>query len=118
MVTGDTRDVEDILKHFKNIKWVHNLYAGCESILESNTLKGSQNITLTHCKNVSDVPLSEFACTSALYFLRHIPFFENLKRNKEWHARIPLPLLNKRTVAVFGYGAIGKEVGRIFKQGF
>eukprot|EP01015_Nassula_variabilis_P037163 TRINITY_DN978_c0_g1_i2.p1 TRINITY_DN978_c0_g1~~TRINITY_DN978_c0_g1_i2.p1 ORF type:complete len:260 (+),score=66.36 TRINITY_DN978_c0_g1_i2:77-856(+) len=97
---------------------IRDRYTGCERILQSDLLRNNDKIVLTNCRDVSKIPLSEFAAGSTLYFLRNFPFFEEQKRKREWHARIPLPFLNQKHVAIFGYGSVGVEVGRVFKQAF
>lgn len=91
------------------IAWVHNLWAGVDSLLFPE-LK-SLSTVLTNAKGVYAEPLAEFVILACLYFAKDVP---RLLRNQQSSIWEPFgnQLISGKTIGIFGYGEIGKAVAK------
>jgi len=89
------------------LRWVHSRAAGLESVLFPELAESS--VTLTNSTGVFSQPLGEFALAVILFFNKEL---RRLVRNQEAGVWEPfdIPALGGQTVAIIGYGDIGRAV--------
>lgn len=93
-----------------NLRWIHALSAGVESILFDEL--AASEVVLTNGRGVFASALAEFAMAAILHFAKDVP---RLARNQSLHRWEPATVqrIEGLTLGVVGYGAIGQAVGRI-----
>lgn len=103
----------DVVRHGRELKWVHSAAAGVRSTLAG---LGPADLLFTNSAGVYGPPLAEWAIGAMLYFARG---FDIVGRSDDpWpyeamaaHGH-PLRELGDSNVTIVGYGGIGAEIGR------
>ncbi len=92
-----------------NVRWIHTLAAGVES-LPFDLLRHS-NILITNSRGLYADALGEFAIAAMLWFAKDL---RRLIRNQDERRWQPYDVqrLEGQTVGIIGYGGIGHAVGR------
>jgi phosphoglycerate dehydrogenase-like enzyme len=93
----------------KNVKWVHTLAAGVDTLLFDELL--ASDVIITNAKGVYSDALAEFAIVAMLWFAKR---FDLLRRNQLAHEWKPFDVerLEGATCGIVGYGSIGHAVAR------
>jgi phosphoglycerate dehydrogenase-like enzyme len=93
----------------ENVKWVHTLAAGVDTLLFDELL--ASDVIITNAKGVYSDALGEFAIAAMLWFAKR---FDLLRRNQAAHEWKPFDVerLEGATCGIVGYGSIGQAVGR------
>jgi phosphoglycerate dehydrogenase-like enzyme len=93
----------------KNVKWVHTLAAGVDTLLFDELL--ASDVIITNARGVYSDALGEFAIAAMLWFAKR---FDLLRRNQAAHEWKPFDVerLEAATCGIVGYGSIGQSVGR------
>lgn len=99
--------LEEIWPSLKNLKWVHSLSAGVEGVVIP-ALKES-SVPLTNARGVYKKSLGEWAVLAMLYFAKDVRRLERQKSESRWE-QFDVDMLSGATVAIIGYGEIGREV--------
>lgn len=89
-----------------NVRWVHNLSAGVESVLFPELAHSP--VPLTNGRGVFRRSLGEFAIAAALFFAKDL---RRMVRNQEggvWQ-QFDVEELHGRTLGIVGYGSIGRS---------
>lgn len=99
----------ELWRELGNIRWMHTLSAGVE-FLPFDLLRRS-SIVVTNSRGLYADALGEFAIAAMLWFAKDL---RRLVRNQEAQRWEPYTVerLAGRTVAILGYGGIGRAVGR------
>jgi phosphoglycerate dehydrogenase-like enzyme len=111
LVSGDFRHPALFLEVFPRatrLKWAHILAAGVESVLTPEMKQSS--VPLTNGRGVFARPLGEWAIGAMLCFSYEFRRIIDSQRAKIWE-RYEHQELYGSTVAILGYGAIGRAVG-------
>ncbi len=102
------REALSNIREFKNVEIVQLLMAGYEDALEFIR----PGITLCNATGVHNDSTAELAIALTLSSLRGIPDFVRNQSTGTWeHKRYPS--LSEKTVAIIGYGSIGKSLERL-----
>lgn len=101
--------LKDLWPLAKNVKWVHTLAAGVDTLLFDELL--ASDAIITNAKGVYSDALGEFAIAAMLWFAKG---FAELRKNQEAHDWKPFDVerLEGATCGVVGYGSIGQAVAR------
>ncbi len=103
-----------------HLKWVQLLSAGVDHI--HNHPIWQKDIQITTTSGIHAVPISEFAFAMILALARKLPKIVRLQERAEWQRNAREVLsgleLHGKTIGIVGYGSIGREIGRIARQGF
>jgi phosphoglycerate dehydrogenase-like enzyme len=93
----------------KNLKWVHTLAAGVDTLLFDELC--ASDVIVTNAKGVFSDALAEFAIAAMLWFAKR---FDLLRKNQLAHEWKPFDVerLEATTCGIVGYGSIGQAVGR------
>lgn len=99
------------------VRWIHLLSAGTEHV-PAATINCSQWV-LTHGGGPSAVPIAEWCMMMMLYFARRMPTILDYQARRDWFRNriqeFTSNVLRGKTVGIVGYGALGREVGRLCK---
>jgi glyoxylate/hydroxypyruvate reductase len=95
-----------------NLKWIQGTSAGIGGVMQRSGLDQT-SIVATTAGGIHAVPLAEFALMGALYFVKRVPFLNELKEHRHWQRHATLQLRGLRAL-VIGLGGIGREVARVF----
>ena len=120
MVTSDPKSasfIPKVLSHFKNLTWVHSMFAGVDKFLALKEISEDDNITLTNARGAFAGPLAEYTILAMLYFNYNIPTYMNCQENHKW-TKLTNTMLEKRTLLIIGYGRNGLAIAKRAKCGF
>ena len=120
MVTSDPKSasfIPKILSHFKNLSWVHSMFAGVDKFLVQKEIGENDNITLTNARGAFAGPLAEYTILAMLYFNYNVPTYMNCQENHKW-TKLTNTMLDKRTLCIIGYGRNGLAIAKRAKLGF
>lgn len=100
-----------------NLRWIQLDTAGYDHVLHSPYAE--LEVAVTNLAGVAPPNMAEHALMMMLAFSHRLPFIVRQQEKREWGNSqfrwdhfMPSELLGK-TVGVIGYGAIGREIGRI-----
>ena len=120
MVTSDPRcapSIPKLLSHYKNLKWVHSMFAGVDKFLSQKEINENNEITLTNARGAFAEPLAEYTILSMLYFNYNVPKYMEYQAKHEW-TKLTNTMVNKRTLCIIGYGRNGIAIAKRAKNGF
>jgi D-2-hydroxyacid dehydrogenase (NADP+) len=103
---------KNVIARAPKLKWIHSPLAGVESVLVPEVVKSPMMVT--NSRGIHGTQASELAITLMLMFAKQTSLIFGLKQEKRWHTFVP-ELLQSKTVAVLGLGAIGAEMARLAK---
>lgn len=109
LVTSRIEPAVKFCKNAKSLKWVHNLYAGMDIILASET--GKLDLRFTRTKGAS-TPMSDTTLAFIFSFLRMIPTLVRQQDRKCWLKHVEAEESFNKTVGIIGLGTIGEEIAR------
>lgn len=99
--------LQELWPSLKNLKWIHSLSAGVEGYgfpeLKSST------IPLTNARGVYRKSLGEWTMLAILYFAKDIRRLVRQQEAANWE-QYDVNMIGGATVAIIGYGEIGREV--------
>lgn len=105
--SGSRALLEQVFDMAANARWVHSRAAGLDTVLFPKLIESP--VTLTNGVGVFSPPLGEFALAAILFFAKDL---RRMIRNQEagvWE-QFDMPALGGQTVAIIGYGDIGRAV--------
>jgi glyoxylate/hydroxypyruvate reductase A len=93
------------------LRWIQATSAGIGGFMDRTGLSAS-GITVTTAAGVHAVPLSEWALTGVLHFVKDIPMMQARQREHRWQ-RIAVGALAGRRAVVVGLGHVGRRVAEV-----
>lgn len=111
-LTGKSVSLQEIWRHSKNVKWVHSLSAGVESLLFPELVESK--VPVTNARGVFKRPLAEFAVLGMLYFYKRVRRLVESQRSHKWDSFL-VDGLQGKVMGVVGYGEIGRECALLAK---
>ncbi len=111
VIVGFPWMIPPLVKHAKNLKWIHSFSAGMDRVLTPEIIKSP--IILSNSSGIHAVPIAEHVIGFMLLFTRG---FYHSFRNQErrvWQKKNDISELRGRTVLIAGLGDIGREVARL-----
>ena len=106
------RDLEPILSMAPNVKWLHSLSAGVDSLLFPALVDSP--ITFTNSAGVYAGSLAEWAISSILFFAKDLKRLMRNQAARRWE-EFDVQMLAGSTLGVLGYGGIGQATARLAK---
>ena len=99
--------VRAVWKLASNLRWVHSLSAGVNSVLFPELVES--DVPLTNSRGVFSRSLAEFAIGAALYFAKD---FRRMVRQHQAgvYEEFDVEELHGKTMGIVGYGSIGRAV--------
>lgn len=101
--------LKEVWKMAPNVRWVHSLSAGVESIVFPEL--GASPVPLTNAAGVYAPSLAEFAMLGILYFAKDIARMNRAKAASKWEQFL-VEEIRYSTLGIVGYGGIGRETAR------
>lgn len=114
---NEAKYIPKLLEIYPNIDWIESQFAGVDTFLNYKSLLNERNIILSNAKGVFAPSLGEYVCAYILYWEKNLGKFHDTKKSKTWK-KIPVSMLQGKTVGIIGYGNIGIEVAKRLKYGF
>jgi glyoxylate/hydroxypyruvate reductase len=93
------------------LRWIQATSAGIGGFMDRTGLSAS-SITVTTAAGVHAVPLSEWALTGVLHFVKDIPVLQARQREHHWQRTAVGALAGRRAVVV-GLGNVGRRVAAV-----
>lgn len=109
LLTWGAMDIRSLYLNAPELKWVHALSAGVESLIFPEMK--SANTLLTNSKGIHGIPISEHVLAMMLAFTRGLNVFIRQQSQKEWK-RTPVGELHDKTIGIVGLGSIGREIAK------
>ena len=102
--------LRDVWNAFKNVRWIHALGAGVET-LPFDLLRQRKDIIVTNSKGIYADGLAEFVIAAILWFAKDL---RRLLKNQDAHLWQPYTVerVEGATVGIFGFGGIGRAVAK------
>ena len=94
----------------RNVRWVHSLHAGVESMLSPEFV--ASPVPLTNARGVFAEPLAEFALAAILHFAKRVPAMMASQRERHWRI-FEVEMARGQVLGIVGYGEIGQAAGRL-----
>jgi glyoxylate/hydroxypyruvate reductase A len=97
------------------LAWIQACSAGADAFLTLPNVR-SGRVLLTSASGMHSVHIAEFVIAAMINLSRRMDRLWSLMQARQWiEPRVPLagPALRGQTVAILGYGSIGREVGRL-----
>lgn len=121
VVWGMRGAIENFVTQLPNVRWFQTLSAGPDALLRTNL---GEDVIVTNGIHLHDRPVAEHALGMALALARQIPECIEAQNRHEWSRELakPHPLHEEdrvttvvgSKVVVWGFGAIGQQIGRVF----
>ena len=112
LVAWGFNDIRPFYLQARNLRWIHALTAGVESLLFPETLQDP--VLISNSKGIHGIPMAEHVLGLMLSFSRRLNLFRTQQQMHQWK-RPPLEDLQEihgKTIAVVGLGAIGHEIAK------
>ncbi len=112
LVAWGFNDIRPFYAQARNLRWIHALTAGVESLLFPETLQDP--VLISNSKGIHGIPMAEHVLGLMLNFSRRLNLFRTQQQLHQWK-RPPLEDLqeiNGKTIAIVGLGAIGHEIAK------
>ena len=108
---GDAKTMGEVLRRpaGKRVAWMHSGAAGVEHLLREPAIKRLSDVPLTNARGAFSASLGEWAVFSFLWFNKNVSRMRAAQANGEW-MRAPVGMLSGKSVAIIGYGDIGRAV--------
>jgi phosphoglycerate dehydrogenase-like enzyme len=90
---------------FKQLQWVHSMWAGLEATLFPELV--ASPVVLTNGRGVFARSLSEFALAGMLHFAKNVDRMKAQQATEHWES-FTVEELHDRTLGIVGYGSIGR----------
>jgi phosphoglycerate dehydrogenase-like enzyme len=99
----------DLWRELTNIRWIHTLAAGVET-LPFDLLRRSE-VVVTNSRGIFADALGEFAIAAMLWFAKDLRRLMRNQNDRRWQP-YDVERLEGRTAGIIGYGGIGHAVAR------
>lgn len=106
------QNVQPFLEASPHVRWIHSLSDGVERLLTKDMLKRS--IILTNSHGIHDHAVADHTLALLLSLVRCLPIMIRQQDQKIWK-RPKTDSLYQKTVAIIGYGSIGKAIAQRIK---
>jgi phosphoglycerate dehydrogenase-like enzyme len=97
----------DLPPRAPKLRWIQAIGSGLGQFVSSRLPEG--NVTICNAAGVGAVPIAEWALARILQLLKNLPAHDESARQHAW-VNTDARMLDGRTVAVVGLGAIGRAV--------
>jgi phosphoglycerate dehydrogenase-like enzyme len=99
--------LRELWPYAKNVRWVHTLAAGVETLLFPELV--ASDVVVTNGRGAFANALAEFVVGAMLWFAKDI---DRMRRNQHRHRWEPFDVvrIEEATVGIIGYGSIGRAV--------
>jgi phosphoglycerate dehydrogenase-like enzyme len=110
LVTYGGDITSDKIDEMKNLKWIHVMQSGIDSLPFKSLIE--RDILLTNSKGINSITIAEYLMSMMLSLVRNSFVFYDAQRRKEWDFNTKVDELAGKTLGILGYGAVGKELAK------
>mmetsp|Transcript_4948 Transcript_4948/g.14431 ORF Transcript_4948/g.14431 Transcript_4948/m.14431 type:complete len:340 (-) Transcript_4948:125-1144(-) len=112
---GSPAIMSELWPHCPNVKWVHSMAAGVDSVVPVlNSLPRGPETPLTNAKGAFSRSLAEYAVGAMLHFNKQIPRLVQNRTSRNWEKFI-MAELHGKTAGFIGFGDIAQATARLCK---
>ena len=107
--------VPDGLGEHPNLKWIQACSAGADAFQKLPNVRNGK-VAPTTASGIHSIHIAEFVLASMINLSRNMDALWSLTKSRTWPSdsyQLAGPSLRGATVAILGYGSIGREVGRL-----
>ena len=97
----------DLVRERNAIEWIHLLSAGADRLLQQDL--PFERLRISTSSGVHAATIGDYVMAGVLYHTKHLARFAAQQRERRWE-RGPQEELEGRTMAILGYGAIGRGI--------
>jgi phosphoglycerate dehydrogenase-like enzyme len=108
-----TRIPDDLVELAPRLRWLQFTSAGIDHVWKPCLDRGS--VVVTNAKGLHGPGIAEFVAAGLLHFARDVPQLVARQRQHQYR-RFVAEELAGRSVAIMGFGAIGRSVGRLLRS--
>jgi len=94
---------DEVVRAAVKLKWIQTLGSGVDNLIDLPSLR--KDIIVTNVHGIHGAPVSEAALATMFALSRDLPRFVRNQDQRHW-GRWPARLLDRKTVGIFGIGAI------------
>lgn len=110
---GTPKVVADIWPSCPNVRWVHSLAAGVDTLVPVlRKLPRIEDIPITNAKGAFSRSLAEYVLMVLLHFNKQVPLIQANKKAKNWD-RFTMSELHGLTVGFVGFGDIAQTTANL-----
>lgn len=109
LITLGLQDTLGILKKAPNVKWIHSMSVGVDTLLNDDIR--NSDIVVTNSKGCTSIPIAEHALAMMMALSRGVPEMVRNQTERKWGG-VTVTELSKATVGIIGYGEIGFELAK------
>merc|ERR1739838_368452 len=111
--------IEQLPQMLPNMGHLHLNSAGINHVSKFKSINDAEmnGLKITNAKGCFSVPLAEWVLFACAYFAKHQYRLLTQKKSKEYKQFV-VRQLKGLTIAILGYGDIGREIGRLAKEGY
>jgi phosphoglycerate dehydrogenase-like enzyme len=102
--------VEEVFAMAPNLKWVHTMWAGLETLLFPELVESG--VVLTNGRGVFSRSLAEFAITGMLWFAKDVRRMRRQQREGKWE-KFTVAELHGQSLGIVGHGSIGRATAAL-----
>jgi len=112
LVAWGINPIQPFYAQAKNVRWIHALTAGVESLLFPETQNSP--VLISNSKGIHGIPMAEHVLGLMLSFTRRLNLFHQQQTQHLWKRPSidDLHEINDKTIAVVGLGSIGHEIAK------
>eukprot|EP00401_Gymnodinium_catenatum_P076799 CAMPEP_0117537350 /NCGR_PEP_ID=MMETSP0784-20121206/41918_1 /TAXON_ID=39447 /ORGANISM="" /LENGTH=334 /DNA_ID=CAMNT_0005333931 /DNA_START=85 /DNA_END=1089 /DNA_ORIENTATION=- len=112
---GNAQVVEGLWPLCPNVRWVHSLAAGVDTLLPVlRPLPRIGEVQITNAKGAFSRSLAEYCIMAMLHFNKQVPRVQENKKARRWE-KFEMAELHGKTVGFVGFGDIGQATARLCK---
>lgn len=112
LVAWGFNNIQPFFGQARNLRWIHAMTAGVESLIFPETLNSS--VLISNSKGIHGIPMAEHVLGLILSFTRCLNLLHRQQMQHLWKRPDidALHEINGKTMAIVGLGAIGHEIAR------
>ena len=111
VIAGFPWVIPPLVKHAKNLQWIHSFSAGMDRVLTPEIIKSP--IILSNSSGIHAAPIAEHIIGFMLIFTRG--FYDSFRNQEQkmWKKKNGIGELRGKTILIAGLGDIGREAARL-----
>jgi len=112
LVAWGFNNIRPFFPQAKNLRWIHALTAGVESLIFPETQ--ASPVLISNSKGIHGIPMAEHVLGLMLSFTRRLPLLHQQQLQRQWKRPDidDLHEINGKTMAIVGLGSIGHEIAK------
>lgn len=111
---GDASLLTPLFDKCPNVRWVHSLFAGVDSIAPfiTHRLQHRPEVAMSNGRGAFSASLAEYVMASALHFNKKFSTCAKNRAERKWD-KFVMPVLEGKTIGFLGFGSIGQRTATL-----